>query len=75
MITFTNAIVKNRKVKSLCESIVMSCCIEPSLSKMYFKVRSFSYANDYISKYRINEKRGKNKALRSELKRKDCDKL
>ena len=83
--TIYNAIVQNPKVKSLWENIVMSCSIELSSAtqklclenvlKLYLKVRSFSYAKDYISKYRINEKQGKNKALRNELKRKDSDKL
>ena len=83
--TIYNAIVQNPKVKSLWENIVMSCSIELSSAtqklclenvlKLYVKVRSFSYAKDYISKYRINEKQGKNKALRNELKRKDSDKL
>ena len=82
--TIYNAIVENPKVKSLWENIVMSCSIELSSAtqklclenvlNLYLKVRSFSYAKDYISKYRINEKRGKNKALRSELKRKHSDK-
>ena len=80
-----NATAENPKVKSLWENIVLSCSIEISSAtqklclenvlKLYLKVRSFSYAKDYISKYRINEKRGKNKALRNELKRKDSDKL
>ena len=82
--TIYNAIVENPKVKSLWENVVMSCSIELSSAtqklclenvlNLYLKVRSFLYAKDYISKYRINEKRGKNKALRSELKRKHSDK-
>ena len=78
--TIYNAVVENPKVKSLWENIVMSCSIQPSSTtqklclenvlKLFLKVRSFSYAKDYISKYQIKEKQGKSKALRNELKRK-----
>jgi hypothetical protein len=78
--TIYNAVVENPKVKSLWENIVMSCSIQQSSTtqklclenvlKLFLKVRSFSYAKDYISKYQIKEKQGKNKALRNELKRK-----
>ena len=37
--------------------------------KLYLKVRSFSYAKDYISKFNIQRKAAKSKALRRELKR------
>ena len=75
--TIYNATVENPKVKSLWENIVLPCSIELSSAtnvqklclenvlKLYLKIRSFSYAKDYISKYGINEKRGKNKALRN----------
>ncbi|CAB3985388.1 Hypothetical predicted protein [Paramuricea clavata] len=78
--TIYNAVVENPKVKSLWENIVMSRSIQPSSTtpklclenvlKLFLKVQSFSYAKDYISKYQIKEKQGKNKALRNELKRK-----
>ena len=37
--------------------------------KLYLKVRSFSYAKDYISKFNIQRKAAKSKALRRELKK------
>jgi hypothetical protein len=81
--TIYNAIVESPKVKSLWENIVISCSIELSsttqklclenILKLYLKVRAFSYAKDYVSKYRISEKKDKNKALRNELKRQGSD--
>ena len=69
-----SVIAGNHKGKSLWKNIVMSCSIEPlsatqklcleNVLKLYLNVESFSYAKDYISKYRINEKRSKNKALK-----------
>ena len=54
-------------VKSLWDNTVLDSGIEKSCSmqklllenivKLYLKVRSFSYAKDYISKYKIKEKR------------------
>ena len=66
-------------VKSLWENIVLESGIEESsctqklfmenIVKLYVRVRSFSYARDYISKYKIKEKQTKSKALRKDLKR------
>lgn len=65
-------------VKSLWENIVLSSgvtksgdtqklCLE-NIVKLYLKVRSFSYAKKYITQFKINEKQGKKKALRKDLK-------
>ena len=43
-------------------------CLE-NVIKLYLKVRSFSYAKDYISKFNIQRKAAKSKALHRELKR------
>lgn len=66
-------------VKSLWANIVLDSGIEQSGSthklcleniiKLYLRVRSFSYARDYISKYKIKNKQTKKKALRKDLKR------
>lgn len=66
-------------VKSLWDNIVLESGIEESSStqklclenivKLYIRVRSFSYARDYISKYKIKEKQTKSKSLRKGLKR------
>ena len=66
-------------IKSLWENIMMGCseevskqsnklCLE-NIIKLYLKVRSFSYAKDYISKFNIQRKAAKSKALRRELKK------
>ncbi len=71
-------------VKSLWDNILQGCgqelskqthkiCLE-NIIMLYLKVRSFSYAKDYINKYKIQKKTGKSKALRKELKRKSSDK-
>ena len=71
-------------VKSLWDNILQGCgqelskqthkiCLE-NIIMLYLKVRSFSYAKDYINKYKIQQKTGKSKALRKELKRKSSDK-
>ena len=36
--------------------------------KLYLKVRSFSYAKDYITKHKIKGKQLKRKALRKDMK-------
>lgn len=65
-------------VKSLWENIVLESgtdetnptqklCLE-NIIKLYLRVRSFSYARDYISKYKIKEKQTKSKSLRKDLK-------
>ncbi len=61
-------------VKSLWDNIILSSELQPSSSthklcleniiKLYLRVRSFSYAKDYITKYNIKEKQLKGKALR-----------
>lgn len=66
-------------VKSLWDNIVLDSGVEQSCStqklllenivKLYLRVRSFSYARDYISKYKIKAKQTKSKALRKDLKR------
>ena len=53
-------------VKSLWDNIVLEAGIDESCStqklclenivKLYLRVRSFSYARDYVSKYKIREK-------------------
>jgi hypothetical protein len=65
-------------VKSLWDNIVLESGIEESsttqklclenIVKLYVRVRSFSYARDYISKYKIKEKQTKSKSLRKGLK-------
>ena len=66
-------------VRSLWDNIVLESGIKESSStqklclenivKLYIRVRSFSYARDYISKYKIKEKQTKSKSLRKDLKR------
>ena len=67
-------------VKSLWDNILQGCgqeiskqthkiCLE-NIIILYLKVRSFSYAKDYINKFKVQQKAGKSKALRKELKRK-----
>ena len=66
------------QVKSLWENIVMSADVNQSSStqklllenviKLYLKVRSFSYAKDYITKHKIKGKQLKRKALRKDMK-------
>ena len=65
-------------VKSLWDNIVVSSGVDQTSStqklclenvmKLYLRVRSFSYARDYITKYRIKEKQLKRKALRKDMK-------
>ena len=65
-------------VKSLWQNIILSSGVNPSgdtqklclenIVKLFLKVRSFSYARDYISRYRIKEKQNKKKGLRKDLK-------
>ena len=66
-------------MKSLWENIVLQAgtdgkntvqklCLE-NIIKLYLRVRSFSYAWDYISQYKIREKMTKSKSLRKDLKR------
>ena len=79
--TICNATINSPVVKSLWNNIVMSSGVDPSSStqklclenviKLYLKVRSFSYARDFLTKYKIQEKQTKKKALRKELKLSD----
>ena len=79
--TICNATINSSVVKSLWNNIVMSSGVDPSSStqklclenviKLYLKVRSFSYARDFLTKYKIQEKQTKKKALRKELKLSD----
>ena len=74
-----NATLESPVVKSLWENIVMSSELDPSsftqklcyknVVKLYLKVRSFSYARDYLNKYKIKQKQVKKKALRKVVKR------
>ena len=77
--TICNLTLKSPKVKSLWENIVLTAgvnttgqtqklCLE-NLIKLYLKVRSFSYARDYLNKHKIKEKKTRQKALRKDLKR------
>lgn len=74
-----NTVLNSPVVKSLWENIILASGIELSsptqklclenVVKLYIKVRSFSYARDFITKYKIKEKQTKTKALRKELKK------
>ena len=76
-----DATPKSPTVKSLWENIVFSCEVQPSNStqklclenivKLYLRVRAFSYTRDFITKYRINERQSKKKALRKDMKQGD----
>ena len=71
-------VFKSPAVKSLCDNIVMSAGVDHSSStqklclenviKLYLRVRSFSYARDYLTKHKIKEKQLKKKVLRKDLK-------
>ena len=66
-------------VKSLWDNIVVLSGVNSSgdtqkiylenIVKIFFRVRSFSYAKDYITQYKIREKQSKSKALRKDLKK------
>ena len=76
-----NSTLSSPTVKSLWDNIVVSSEPQPSNStqklclenvvKLYLKVRAFSYARDYITKYRIKAKQVKKKALRKDMKKSD----
>ena len=77
--TLCNDALESPLLKSLWENILQGCnqdlskqttklCLE-NIIKLYLKVRSFSYAKDYISKFKIKQKAAKSKGLRKELKR------
>jgi hypothetical protein len=73
-------------LKSLWDNILQGCgnniskqtnklCLENIVKlKRVRRVRSFSYAKDYISKFKIQQKAKKSKGLRKELKRYSEDK-
>ena len=71
-------------VKSLWGNIVVGSGVDPSsftqklclenVIKLYLKVRSFSYARDFITKYKIKEKQTKKRALRKDLKQSSSEK-
>ena len=77
--TICESTLSSPMVKSLWDNIVLEAGINESSSthklslenivKLYLRVRSFSYARDYISKYKIREKQTKSKSLRRNLKR------
>lgn len=76
--TVCNAALNSPVVKSLWDNIVLSSGVDPSCStqklclenviKLYLKVRSFSYARDFLTKYKIEQKQVKKRALRKEMK-------
>ena len=79
-----NSTLDSPLVKSLWDNILLGCgqevtkqthklCLE-NIIMLYIRVRSFSYAKDYINKFKLKEKTKKSKALRKELKRKSSDK-
>ena len=80
--TLCSEALESPLIKSLWENILQECkdlpkqttkfCLE-NIVKLYIKVRSFSYARDYISKFKIKQKAAKSKGLRKELKRHDID--
>ena len=68
--------LQSPKVKSLRGNIVFASgvtssttelCLE-NVVKLYLKVRSFSYAKDYVAKYKAKEKELRKKALRKDMK-------
>ena len=74
-----NKALESPMVKSLWENILISSgvnsasstqklCLE-NIIKLFLKVRSFSYARDYLNKHKIKERKIKQKALRKDLKR------
>ena len=77
-----NSTLSSPTVKSLWDNIVVSSEPQPSNStqklclenvvKLYLKVRAFSYARDYITKYRIKAKQVKKKALRKDISNSCC---
>ena len=71
-------------IKSLWDNVIQGCgnnkskqtsklCLE-NIVKLYLRVRSFSYAKDIISKFKIQQKAKKRKGLRKELKKYSEDK-
>ena len=73
--TLCNKALESPLIKSLWENILQECkdlpkqttklCLE-NIVKLYIKVCSFSYARDYINKFKIKQKAAKSKGLRKE---------
>ena len=73
-----NSVLDSPKVKSLWDNIVVASGVLPTSStpklclenvvKLYLKVRSFSYAKDYVAKYKKKEKELRKRALREDMK-------
>ena len=74
-----NDAIDSPLLKSLWDNIMQGCgnnvskqtgklCLE-NIVKLYLRVCSFSYAKDYISKFKIQQKAKKSKGLRKELKK------
>ena len=72
-LTLSSPIVKSLWDNIVSEAQPSSCtqklCLE-NILKLYIRVRSFSYARDFITKYNNKAKQLKKKALRTDLKRK-----
>ena len=79
-----NDAIDSPLIKSLWDNIMQGCgnniskqtsklCLE-NIIKLYLRVRSFSYAKDVISKFKIQQKAKKSKGLRKELKKYSEDK-
>ena len=76
--TKCNNTLQSPVVQSLWDNIVMSAGVDQSscteklclenVIKLYLRVRSFSYARDYLTKHKIKEKLLKKKAVRKDLK-------
>ena len=75
--TMCNATLQSPMVKSLWENIVMSAGVDKTSStqklclenvKLFLRVSAFSYARDYLNKYKIKEKKISKKALRKDMK-------
>jgi hypothetical protein len=81
--TIHESTLRSPVVRSLWDNIVLESglaksssttklCLE-NIVKLYVRVRSFSYARDYITKYKIRERQTKSKSLRKDLKRRKDD--
>jgi hypothetical protein len=81
MMSMPDYLVSLPLLKSLWENIMQDCSQETSkqtkklclenIVKLYLRVRSFSYAKDYIGNFKMQQKVVKSKSLRKELKRKN----
>ena len=80
--TVCDATLKSPTVKSLWENIVFSCEVQPSSStqklclknivQLYLKSQCiFLHKRLYYTKYRINERQSKKRAVRKEMKQGD----